>query len=1374
MLFLKINAVVLCKYKINTKKTLIFSNQYPLSMRKGFILLITIICALHSMIAQTERHDFVNYSIKDGLSQNRVNCVMMDSRHYIWIGTNQGINRFNGRSFEQIHPNDPKYKDFQFQSAQQIFEDKNGFLWIRSENKIYRFDYLKNEIHEYSGIFFSLKIDIKGNVFNTSALGLEQYNAAEDRFICLDTRLKCFQLYESDENILYLADKKSIYSFDIYTKILTKHDDLLGIKDLSFTSLFLDWEKTLWILTNKNGCYQLKKGASKLTKWEDPNLDKIITGLGNTVTGNRNLIYFTTSFNGIVIYNPKSKSLENIYNQPYSTNSIIHNNTSTIYFDNFGGMWVGTSNCGVDYLSRFNNGFTLFKMVAGLKRGLGTTISFEEFDDNIYVGTEGGLIKVSKVNNVSSAVIIQNAPKNTFEKTGVKYFKKIDETHLWLAPFLRGLHLFNIKTNRIEKSIENNILYKVNSMIIDKSNRTWIAAGNGLGYIDFQKNKVMLDTIIPTVFKRELVACLDMIIDKQGRLIIATNKQGILFYNTKTQKLAQCITKNSPWLPENNIVNLMIDSSNQLWVSTSNSGLVCYDMKSGQSRIYNKANGMISNSIYALAEDREHNVWCTSSNGITRINSDKIIQSYTKRNGYPIEEAEFGSLFYSKSGELWIGGNNGFAVFSPTLLKKNNIKPDIEFCNIAINNLPKEEQIINKKIKDVSLKEYSITLNYNSFPVVIDFNAINYTYPGMNKYAYKLTGVYDDWKDIGNNGSITLPILQSGSYTFHVKAANNDNVWNDEGIKLHIKVLPPFWLSWWAYLIYITIVTIVVYNFLRYYKIKTDLENEVKIRLIEKKNSEQAYEDKLRLYTNFSHELRTPLTLITSPVNELIAESGNNKRQIHLLELVRKNTNRILFLVNQLLDYRKVGTGNFTLYKQNSDLITLINNVISAFSQLAEEKKISINFPQSNDTLEFAYDESLIKSLFYNLLSNAFKFSYENGNIVINLDKIDSNDIASNNSQELNVESHDVFVKITVSDNGIGITPEHLNNIFTRFYQVETGEHRNAHTGTGIGLHFCNDIVKLHQGAIFASSDTDKGTTFTVLLPFNTSFENKFPLKKNENEVFNITFPTENIVDDSQSTVEGEFTVLVVEDNIDIRSYICEHLEENYTVLVADNGRQALKIININDVSLIISDVMMPIMDGIEFCNAVKNNIETSHIPLILLTARTAEEHIIEGYRSQADDYISKPFNVNVLCARVDNLIRRQLLLSKNNGRTLELPDIDPSLMTLDDKFLKKVYSYIEENISDSKLNLYYLSKEIGVSKVHLNRKIKALTTLTPARLILKQRFKRSEQLMVKGEKSITELAYACGFTDAIYFSRCFKQEYNLSPTDYIKSIKKE
>ena len=295
-----------------------------------------------------------------------------------------------------------------------------------------------------------------------------------------------------------------------------------------------------------------------------------------------------------------------------------------------------------------------------------------------------------------------------------------------------------------------------------------------------------------------------------------------------------------------------------------------------------------------------------------------------------------------------------------------------------------------------------------------------------------------------------------------------------------------------------------------------------------------------------------------------------------------------------------------------------------------------------------------------------------------------------------------------------------------------------------------------------------------MLLPFNTSFENKFPLKKNENEVFNITFPTENIVDDSQSTVEGEFTVLVVEDNIDIRSYICEHLEENYTVLVADNGRQALKIININDVSLIISDVMMPIMDGIEFCNAVKNNIETSHIPLILLTARTAEEHIIEGYRSQADDYISKPFNVNVLCARVDNLIRRQLLLSKNNGRTLELPDIDPSLMTLDDKFLKKVYSYIEENISDSKLNLYYLSKEIGVSKVHLNRKIKALTTLTPARLILKQRFKRSEQLMVKGEKSITELAYACGFTDAIYFSRCFKQEYNLSPTDYIKSIKKE
>jgi len=1342
-------------------------------MLKRTILLLFLICFCHTAFAQTEGHDFVNYSIKDGLSQNRVYCVMMDSRHYIWIGTNQGIDKFNGRTFEQIRPKDAKFKDIHFQGVDKIFEDKKGYIWILSDNKIYRYDYLKNEIHEYKREIFSLKINAIGNIFCTSAQGLEIYNEQKNEFSCIETRLKSCILLENSENMLYLTDDKSIYSFDISTKRLVRFSNPTGLQNPLYMSLFLDWEKTLWILTNRNGCYQVKKGATTITKWLDPSLDKILTGLANTVTGDRNTIYFTTSYNGIVIYNPILKSIENIYKHPYSNHSISQNNIISIYIDYYGGIWVGTRNCGVDYLSRNNNGFMLFNNILGLKRGLGASVAFEEFEDFIYVGTDGVLSKISKRNKVASVVNIQNAPKNTFEVTGVKYIKKVDETHLWLAPFLRGIHLLNVKTDKIERSITNNSLYYVHCMLIDNNKRTWIASEEGLGYFDAVDSEVKIDKNFQAKFKGETVVCRYMVFDSKGLLIIATKNKGILFYDTKNQKIVQKSKENSAWLPENDIADMIIDSSNQLWLATNNSGVVCYDLKSGRFKVNNQTNGMLSNNIFALAEDREHNIWCTSTAGITRINSDNRLQNYTKRNGYPIEEAEFGSLFYSKSGELWIGGNNGFAVFSPTSLKTNVVKPDLEFCKIAINNLPKEEQSINQKIKDISKKEYSITLNYNSFPLVIDFNAINYTYPGMNKYAYKLTGVYDDWKDIGNSGSITIPTLQSGSYTFHVKASNNDNIWNEEGIKLNIKVLPPFWLSWWAYLIYISILAVVVNYFLRYYKIKTDLENEVKIKLIEKQNSEQAYEDKLRLYTNFSHELRTPLTLITSPVNELIEVSGNNKRQVHLLELVRKNTNRILFLVNQLMDYRKTETGNFNLYKRNSDIIPLINNVISAFSQLAENKKISIGFIKCEDSVAFGYDESLIESLVYNLLSNAFKFSNDNGNIEVRVDILKLDDIVLENSIGLSGLLNDEFVKISVYDNGIGIAPEHLENIFTRFYQVEKGENRNAPTGTGIGLHLCHNIVQLHQGSIFATSNTTSGTTFTVLLPYDLSMVNQFQLRKNENELLDITLPNENLDDASQTAVEGSFTILVVEDNIDIRSYICEHLEAIYSVLVADNGQQALEIIEENDISLIISDVMMPVMDGIEFCNAVKNNIETSHIPLILLTARTAEEHIIEGYRSQADDYISKPFNVNVLCARVDNLIRKQLLLSETNGRTLEIPEIDPNLMTLDDKFLKKMYQYIEDNISDSNLNLDHLSKEVGVSKVHLNRKIKALTTLTPARLILKQRFKRAELLMVKGEKSITELAYGCGFTDAIYFSRCFKQEYNLSPTDFIKSIKK-
>jgi signal transduction histidine kinase/DNA-binding response OmpR family regulator/ligand-binding sensor domain-containing protein len=1342
-------------------------------MQKRIIIPVLLIFSLLFVRAQNENNSFINYSLKDGLSQNGVNCIIMDSRNYIWIGTNHGINRFNGRTFDQIKPKDDKYKNLHYQNIQDIQEDKKGFLWILSENKIYLFDYIKNEIKEFSGQFTSLKINVTGNIFATSTLGLEQFSEQIDGFICIEPRLKGCIIQESSANSIYLTDNKSIYSFDIRTKQPIRYNNPQGIQNLATVSLFLDWDMTLWILTNTKGCFQLKKGSSIISKWEDTNLDKIITGFGSYVTGDRNFIYFATAYNGIVIYNPLQKSIENIYNQNLYNLSISNNNARMIYLDKFGGMWVGTNSCGVDYLSKHNNRFKLINRVTGLNRGLGTSGAFEEFYDNLYVGTEGGLTKVSKRNYVASAVEIKNTPKNTFDKTGVKYIKKVDESHLWLAPFMRGLHLFNVNTNRIEKSINNNMLYDVKKILIDKNKRTWIASLNGLGYIDWDDDEIIIDKNLQTQLKGEVLACIDMISDKQGQLIIASRNKGIIFYDTQKQKLIQWDSQNTPWLPENYIIALMIDSDNQLWIATNSSGVICYNMVSGHSKTYNQSNGLPSNYIYALAEDKEHNIWCTSSGGITRINSDKKLQNYTKKNGYPIEEPYFGSLFYSSYGDLWIGGNNGFAVFRPTSLKTNIVKPNLEFCHITFPNFPEEEAAINEKTRDISLKEYSVTLKHNCFPVVIDFNAINYTYPEMNKYAYRITGVFDEWKDIGNNGNISIPTLQSGSYTFQVKASNNDNIWNEEGIILNIEVLPPFWLSWWAYLIYISIIIFIIYNFIRYYKIKTDFENDIKIKLIEKKNSEQAFEDKLKLYTNFSHELRTPLTLITGPVNELIEDTANNKRQVHLLELVRKNTNRLLFLVNQLMDYRKIDVGNFNLYKRNSDLNDLINNVISAFNQLAESKNIKIDFTKYDDNLIFAYDESLIESLLYNLLSNAFKFTGDNGRIEVFVDLIGYNDVESEYRQELPSSLNNEFVRILVSDSGIGIAPENIVNIFTRFYQVETGEHRNAPIGTGIGLHLCQNIVKLHQGIIFASSEIGKGATFTVLLPYDKSMINQFELTKRLDETENNLHPAIIGEVDSQVIVEGAFTILVVEDNKDIRSYICEHLEKNYTVLVADNGSQALEIIDKNDISLIISDVMMPVMDGIELCSAIKNNIETSHIPVILLTARTAEEHIIEGYQIQADDYILKPFNVNVLCARADNLIRKQLLLSEANGRTLEIREIDPLLMTLDDKFLQKTYKYIEDNISEPNLDLDRLSKEIGVSKGHLNRKIKALTTLTPARLILKQRFKRAEKLIDKGEKSITELAYGCGFSDVFYFSRCFKQEYKQSPSDYIKSKKK-
>lgn len=1342
-----------------------------------FLLIITL--STSKCFAELSNSNFVHLSSKDGLSQNSIYSIYMDRKNYIWIGSGMGLNRFNGSQFEIISPSGGnELENFKYSFISKIAEDNDGNIWILSSRKLYRYNYETNEAQCYINNNSSLLISSNGEIYTGTPDGLYKYIKSEDTFVKIETGNNWHSLTSEQKGVLYLIDNKWLYIYHTITKKIERYrfpieNVSINIHSNFHSSSYFDPNNTLWIITQADGCYVLKEGDKQITKWDDPKLQELLSGYCSSIAGDGTSIFFSTGYYGLIAYDPIHKKILNIKNKPNSNINISQNNLSVLSVDRFGDLWIGTKTSGINYLSNYHSDFKFFNHAKGLESGMGNIGSFADFDQAIYVGSEGSLLRIIKKSFEVDVAPIQNAPLNTFEKTGVKFIKKQDSERLWLAPYMRGLHLYNIKSGRIEKSFTQNIVGEIKDLFTDKNGKTWIAGVLGLGYINPQDKEIRKVTAIDNYLKTQSLRFSSMVQHSNGNLYISSMGHGIIIYNPTNDTVIQLTPQNSSWMPDLNISAILFDIEKKLWIGTFRKGVFCFDTVTDKViHSFNQDNGLPSNSIRALTEANDGSIWVTTPNSITQIDANRKLKIYNNKNGFPIEETNFNSLYFTSNGKLWIGGNNGFTLFSPSILIKNIVAPKINLTSLTIQNSPQEEEKINKQIRNITQKEFTITIKYNSFPLLINFNALNYIYPAMNQYVYQLKGVSDDWNNIGNNRSITIPTLQSGKYAFHIKVANNDGVWDEEGIKLYIKVLPPFWFSWWAYIIYLIILAELIFAYLRYYKTKTTLVHEAQIQLINHQNTERAYNERLELYTNFSHELRTPLTLIIGPVKDLI-ENQENKQHQFLLTHILKNANRMLFLVNQLMDYRRLEKGKLQVNKQNLDLVLLCKNAHTSFSQLAKNKQIDFILDPHASPIVFAFDESLMESLLSNLISNAFKYTPNKGKIAIRTEKSLLNNLEYSWQNELsNFPLREEYIQIVISDTGTGIAAEHLEHIFTPFFKIQTAESKKIQQGTGIGLSFCNQIVNLHEGIIIVKSKQEEGSTFRVILPYEQlNVEFQLLDEQQTDEDVKINESLTKLGTPIKFDQDEGFTILVVEDNPEINEYICSHLRGKYTVLSAENGQQALQIIQKEEITLIISDIMMPIMDGNEFCVHLKSELSTSHIPIILLTARTAEEHIIEGYQNLADDYITKPFSMNILFARIDNLIRRYLSQRIILASSTSLPIENSGWQTLDLKFMKKVYEYIDQNIADSNLNLEDLCDLMYISKVHLNRKIKALTALTPGKFIVAQRFKRAILLMKEGETSITEIAYSCGFSDPTYFSRCFKSEYNISPSEYLKKF---
>lgn len=775
--------------------------------------------------------------------------------------------------------------------------------------------------------------------------------------------------------------------------------------------------------------------------------------------------------------------------------------------------------------------------------------------------------------------------------------------------------------------------------------------------------------------------------------------------------------------------------------------------------------------MLAILEDKSGNLWISTNRGISKFNySKRNFENYDLNDGLQTGQYLPGSAFVSNDGEMFFGGTNGLNVFKPEQITKTSFEPRILFTNFLLFNQP--VPIRSDKFKDSPLKQsISITkrieLRYNQSIFTFDFVALNFGYSEKTQYSYILEGAENYWNNVGNKHSATYRNLKPGKYLFRVKATNQDGTWSKKSADIEVIILPAPWQTWWAKVIYLLLFLAALYGILRLYTFRMRTFNRLRMERLERQKSEELNQSKLQFFTNISHEFRTPLTLIIGPLEKIIKEETNLQRKKQF-NMMHRNANRLLRLVNQLMDLRKTERGQMHLRVQQIDLIEFINEVVFSFEELSLQKSIILKFEHTEPEIKAWFDPESLDKILFNLLSNAYKFTPNGGKITITL------------TISGKTESQEMF-ELEVSDTGRGIAADELHKIFGRFYQASNAD-SNLQKGSGVGLHLTQTLIQLHHGTIRAESVIGQGSKFTICLPRNKSSYRKEEISENTDYKASLAYPLPSVEGEIADDIVAprqqsghKYSVLIVEDDYDIRQYISQELSDSYLISEANDGMEGMRKAAELQPNLIISDVMMPELDGIEMCKRLKSDINTSHIPIILLTAKSSIESRILGLENGADSYIPKPFNPQHLKVRVAKLIELREHLKQKFSKSINFEVKEIVATSPDEQFLQKAMKLIYENLSNPDYNGDMLSKDIGMSRANLYRKLKALLNQSSSEFIRNIRLKNAAQLLLQKKLTVSEICYEVGFSSPSYFTACFTNYFKLSPTEYaLRNVNKE
>jgi len=1350
------------------------------------IILLSCLCAAYSLAgAQQNEFNFVNFSSNNGLSSNNINSILKDRFGYMWFATEDGLNRFDGINFTVYNHNELDTNSLATNQLQTLYEDPQGNLWVGTNRTLSLYDRHKDCFHNFNiangTAIRAICSDKAGHLWLGSYAGLIFYDPVRRtaKYYTVDSvrpghllSNTVISLLLDTKGRLWVGGNTGLYLYqpatDNFKRFANNPADPASISDNVVKTITEDAGGRLWIGTNYGGIDMLEPDGIHFRRFKNSKADRQTLASNRIYSiepdGNGDLWVGTEE--GLNIFDPLTAKVRRVTGNDRNKYSLKGRAVRSIYIDKTGIYWVGTVQGGVN---KYDKNLGFFNLVQynpfdpyGLTSSKVTSFA-EAGNEDVYVGTDGGGVNLLH-RKTGLFEHLRIAGGNKDNDLSVLALERVGD-ELWIATYQHGVYVLNIRDRTTRhytrgdgpRDLPGDDIFCISR---DRDGRVWLGTnGNGICMYDpgtgiFHRfAKVSIDGRPSKLLSAGFIRAIDQ--DSAGNMLIGTVGNGMVLFDP-VHNTCRVFNRASTGLPLDEAVSLHVDKAGIVWVGTPSGGLCRLDYANKRFSSFSERQGLANAVIYKILGDDAGKLWVSTNKGISRFDPvSSTFKNYTAGNGLQPSSFILGAGLRLHSGELFFGGIEGFNYFLPAALNDNKNIPSIVFTDLRIGGhsvIPGEDAAIKENISVAKEIRVGYKQNFS-----VDFAALDFTTPHENRYMYLLDGLDASWNQLGQSRTAAFTNLYPGTYTLRVRAKNCNGAWVTSAATIRIRVMPPFYLTGYAYTFYVLIAALILwgirYRGIRKLENKFALEQErLQMKQImeqERREAERLHEFdqlKIKFLTNLSHEFRTPVSLIMGPLENLgeNEEDADKRRQ---LTLVRRNARRLLNLVNQLLDFRKLEEHELKLNCSETDLVAFLRETAESFRDIADRKQIRFSFKSELEYFYTIFDRDKIERVVFNLLGNAFKFTGKDGNVSLAIGR----------------GAGFGEISIRVSDTGIGMSAEERDRIFDRFFQGNAHE-SILNQGSGIGLSITKEFVRLHGGNITVDSEPGKGSVFTVCLPLEQLRPSLLGLGPEELPA--VDPATEGCGSDFKPAL-GQLTVLLVEDNEDFRCYLKDSLKNFYKIIEAVDGKDGWQKAVSRHPDVIVSDISMPNMDGIELCRKLKSDKRVSHIPVILLTALTENAYQLKGLATGASDYLTKPFSSEILDIKIRNLVLLNQRFRETYSRRLNVETPVAAVQSEDEKLMLRVTQYIESNLDSANLSVEELSKHVFMSHASLYRKIVELTGETPVEFIRSVKLNKAVELLERSDMKISEISYAVGFTTPNYFTRAFKTKFNVSPSEY-------